>query len=192
MSKIVLCPCLVCFHNQNHNLHGILPASQNQVFQYSTQFPQDSCLKILVQAVIQGSIVSAAAMEYDAARTEEEPCGTVTKMMGKTERAKTPTWQNDKLRPPKNERTSPQKGPLRTKIIFQPSIFRWYVSFQGVIVSAALLIAWEQQTLCDSIKRMKLQVSDYLNLWINPTNMISDLWQAHSKTVILTNHDCVL
>ena len=68
-----------------------LASIPNQVFQYSTQFPQDSCLKILVQAVIQGSIVSAAAMEYDAARTEEEPCGTVTKMMGKTERAKTPT-----------------------------------------------------------------------------------------------------
>lgn len=39
-------------------------------------------------------MVSAAAIEYEAARTEEEPCGTVTKMIGKTDSARTPTWHD--------------------------------------------------------------------------------------------------
>ena len=42
-------------------------------------------------------MVSAAAIEYEAAKTEEEPCGTVTKIIGKTERARTPTWQSDDI-----------------------------------------------------------------------------------------------
>ena len=156
MLKIVLCPCpLVCFHN----ITICMVSTATSTPSIPLPFPQD--LSWTSWSKDRSSPLPPWSMMLPGQK--KNPVAPSRRWWGRLREPRHPPDKMTSCNPPKNERTSPEKEPCWKEMNHLATINfqKIFVSFQGVIVSAVIVIAWDA----------------------DPTNMISQVTAAHSINV---------